>query len=147
MQKKKYIYIHKKRMYFLKLALIFMSSELFTRISAHRFITPMCVNGYLQTRMERLLLTAVEFCSDLQWPCVRIHLQFSLQLWDRQSLCLHFRRLSYKNSWKSRCLSASKMRKMKLFLAFSFRIMFRSPGNTRLVPNGQEHKRSSNQHL
>lgn len=49
-----------------------MSTEPFVHIAAHGFIT-LCVNGYLQTQMEMLLLTDVEF-SDLQWPYVTIHL-------------------------------------------------------------------------
>lgn len=37
-------------------------------------------------------------------------------------------------------ISALKMREIKLFLASSFRIMFRSPGNTTLISIGRSTK-------
>lgn len=50
---------------------------------------------------------------------------------DRQNLCLHFRSLIQKNSWEFRLYICTKMRKIELFLVYSFKILFRSPGNAR----------------
>lgn len=60
-------------MYFLKINSHFYEYRT-VNISAHSFLKPVCVNGYLQTQMEKLLLTAVKSCSDLQLPCITIHL-------------------------------------------------------------------------
>lgn len=119
-------------MYFLKLALIFMSTELFILQHMFFYYSNMCKWIFTDTNGK----VTADCCSILFRSSVALYYNAFVRIiysnFEAGRICVWTSDISVKTVLEnSYWISALKMRTIKLFLVYSFRIVFRSPGNTR----------------